>query len=133
MADSIFVKDLADPDLESGAKSQDTNEIDHAKDDLVHVRKTLEKLRLWHSWGVERDNSLHSFLKSKVYPNRPPYPPVEELKRLATFFFPPRAKLIATVCDYGEGRFERHESSLALLWPGQSAVLGSLRSNTKQR
>ena len=133
MTDANLTESIAEADLESGAKYRNVNEIDHAKDELGQVRETLDKLRLWHDWGVRRSQYLHSNIKSKIFPNRPPCPPFEELKRLATFFFPPRAKLIATVCDYGEGRFERHESNLALLWPGQFEALTSFRSSTKQR
>lgn len=104
------VERIADPDLESGAEIKGWNEIEHARSKLDQVREVLDRLRLWHEWEIRRRRSLRSYLLSKVFPRRPPCPPLLELKQLATFFFPPRASLKVTICDYGEERFERHET-----------------------
>ncbi len=93
------------PDTE--LSEQEIPEIDVANKTLTSVRKTLDRLRKWHDWGVQRETSLKWYLLSKVYPRRPPCPSQSELKRLALFFFPLRNTGIKVdICDFGEDRFE---------------------------
>ncbi|KAL6714173.1 hypothetical protein ACLMJK_008667 [Lecanora helva] len=109
MAPTSAMTPVADPDLESGGQEINGDEVEQAINELDEVRRILEDLRSWKNWETRRRQSLRSYLLSKIFPIRPPCPPPNELRRLARFFFPPRASLRATVCDYGEGRFERRE------------------------
>ena len=92
---------------------QETPEIDHANKTLTSVRETLDRLRRWHDWGVQRETSLSWYLFSKLYPRRPPCPSQDDLRRLALFFFPPRNTGIKVdVCDFGHNRFETCSTTL---------------------
>ncbi len=95
-----------------------TVEVENARANLTKVREILARLRKWREWELERGHSLRKFLLSKIFPRRPPCPSLPELKQLATFIFPPRASLKATVCDYGEGRFHRFELPISIIGPG---------------
>ena len=107
-----------DSNLKPEAKFKDTTiEIEQAKSELGEVREILNRLRKWHDWEIRRRQSLRRFILSKVFPKRPPCPLHAELKRLATFFFPFRSLLKATVCDFGDGRFERTEITVSHLEP----------------
>lgn len=95
-------------------------EIHNATVRLDKVRGTLERLRQWHSWETERRQSLKKYLLRTFLPRRPPCPSHDELKELATFFFPLRKLLQVTVCDIGKDRFERHETTIGGLEPCKS-------------
>ena len=100
----------ADDDMKHPAELKSiTTEVENASADLDEVRSTLNNLRKWHDWELRRRESMRKYLLSKVFPRRPPCPSHEKLKQLATFFFPPRASLTATICVYGEGKFNRSE------------------------
>ncbi|KAL9628878.1 MAG: hypothetical protein Q9204_005599 [Flavoplaca sp. TL-2023a] len=104
------------PDTE--LSEQETPEIDYANETLTSVRKTLDRLRKWHGWGVQRETSLRSYLLSKILPRRPPCPSQTELKRLALFFFPLRNTGIKVdICDFGEDRFETCSTTVDKLEP----------------
>lgn len=119
-------------DLESGARLGNINiEIDDAKDTLAKVREVLDRLRKWHDWELRRRHLLRKHLLSIVFPRRPPCPSRDELKQLATFFFPSRASLIANICDYGEGRFQRSETPISKIEPGESTFSPLLLIRTK--
>ena len=91
------------------------NEVEAANSDLVTVRKTLDQLRKWHSWKVRRQESLKWYLVSQIY-RRPPCPSQSDLRRLALFFFPSRANGIKVeICDFGDGRFERCDTTIERL------------------
>lgn len=80
---------------------------------LNSQRAVLRKLKAWHKWDTDRYRSLSKFLMSKAgFPKRPICPAPCQLFSLATYFFPPRWSLKATVCDFGEGQFERFEVHL---------------------
>lgn len=68
--------------------------------DLGIQRKILKKLRAWHEWDKNRRRSPTKYILSCIYSTRTPCPSHAELLALATFFFPPRAKLTATICDF---------------------------------
>ena len=105
-------------DLESGIQVQDlSNGAEEAKNELDEVREILAQLRKWHNWDVNSRQSLRKYLLNIMFPRRPPRPSPEELKRLAKFFFPVRGSLIATVCDYGDGRFEDFETCIDQIDP----------------
>ncbi|KAL8886076.1 MAG: hypothetical protein Q9215_006164 [Flavoplaca cf. flavocitrina] len=117
------VSDSPVPDTE--LSDQETPEIDYANKTLTSVRETLDRLRKWHGWGVQRETSLRSYLLSKVYPRRPPCPSQTELKRLALFFFPLRNTGIKVdICDFGENRFETCSTTINELEPCKHAPLG---------
>ena len=102
-------------DLENGIDFVDRYravEVDEANNELLAVRKTLDKLKEWHNWEVKRRRSLKSSLLSACGSNRPPCPPVHELTRLALYFFPPRPSIKVEICDLGDGRFERCSATI---------------------
>ncbi|KAI4198731.1 MAG: hypothetical protein LQ350_005115 [Teloschistes chrysophthalmus] len=73
---------------------------------LEQQRDVLDRLRAWYRWDESRHTSPGKYLLSYVYSKRPPCPSRKELVDLATFFFPPRSKLMVTICDHGIGRHE---------------------------
>ena len=80
---------------------------------LSAQRKVLKRLKAWHEWDFERRRSPLAFVMSVVgFPRRPKRPGLEELRALATFYFPRRAHLTLSVCDFGVDRFERFETTL---------------------
>ncbi|KAL8635876.1 MAG: hypothetical protein Q9228_006677, partial [Teloschistes exilis] len=88
-------------------------EIEYANIELATVRQTLDKLRKWHDWGVRSHQSLRWYLWSRIYHKRPPCPSRDQLKQLALFFFPPRATAVKVeICDYGDGRFKRYDTTV---------------------
>ena len=96
------------------------NEVENANSTLVTVRQTLDQLRKWHYWEVRRQQSLKSYLISKIHP-RPHCPSPSDLKDLALFFFPSRANGVTVdICDYGDGRFERCNTTVNNLESCQS-------------
>ena len=102
-------------------------EVEHANINLVEARKILDQLRQWHDYGIARSQSLRRNLWSRVFPQRPPCPSQEQLKQLATFFFPPRASLEATICDYGDGHFNYSKNvPICDLEPGTSAIFSQI-------
>ncbi|KAL8670641.1 MAG: hypothetical protein Q9168_004835 [Polycauliona sp. 1 TL-2023] len=97
---------------------KNATEIDNANAALATVRDTLDRLRKWHDWGIRRKTSLTFYLFASVYSKRPPCPSRSELRRLALFFFPSRATGIQVdICDFGDNRFERHETTIDKLEP----------------
>ncbi|KAL8722754.1 MAG: hypothetical protein Q9225_000815 [Loekoesia sp. 1 TL-2023] len=81
--------------------------------ELSKHRAVLKRLRAWHDWDQARRESLLSFVLSKLkIRRRPACPHEQELLSLALYYFPPRAELRATICDFGNGRFERFEQNL---------------------
>lgn len=108
------------------------NEVDEANDTLTTVRQTLDRLRRWQKWGVRRQKSPRWYLLSLLYPRRPPCPSPLELRRLALFFFPPRAIGVQVeICDYGEGRFERRAITIDQLGPRESTSITRRLNHTK--
>lgn len=101
--------------------SNTVNEEEDPNDALAATREILDRLRKWDQWWVRRRESLASYLLSKIYPRPPPCPSQPELRRLALAFFPPRATGIKVeLCDIGEGRLERHDTTIDKLEPCQS-------------
>lgn len=96
-------------------------EICDASVRLDKVREILGRLRKWHSWETERQQSLRRYLLRSLFPRRPACPSHDELKDLATFFFPLRKLLQVTVCDIGNERFERHDTIIGDLEPCKSS------------
>ncbi len=78
--------------------------------DLGIQRKIVKKLRAWHEWDENRRRSPIKYILSCIYSTRTPCPSHAELLAPATSFFPPRAKLTATICDFscksGVGLYE---------------------------
>ncbi|KAL9578827.1 MAG: hypothetical protein Q9203_006951, partial [Teloschistes exilis] len=100
-------------------------EIEYANIELATVRQTLDKLRKWHDWGVRSHQSLRWYLWSRIYHKRPPCPSRDQLKQLALFFFPPRATAVKVeICDYGDGRFKRYDTTVDDLVPCRHAPVG---------
>lgn len=96
------------------------NEVESANSTLADVRKTLDQLRKWHYWEVRRQESLKWYLISQIY-RRPLCPSHSDLRRLALFFFPSRANGIKVeICDFGDRRFERCDTTIDRLESCQS-------------
>ena len=57
---------------------------------------------------------------------RPICPTDAQLLSLATYFFPARLSLKVTVCDFGEGRFERFDVDLGGVWQCKSLFVPSV-------
>lgn len=96
-------------------------EVEDANMELANVRQTLDRLRKWHNWGVRSRQSLKWYLWSRIYHKRPPCPSHDQLRQLALFFFPPRATAVKVeICDYGDGRFRRYDTTVDNLVPCQS-------------
>ncbi|KAL8732440.1 MAG: hypothetical protein Q9181_003960 [Wetmoreana brouardii] len=83
--------------------------------DLEQQRRVLDRLRAWHRWDEDRRTSPGKYLWSCIRSTRPTCPSDKELLALATYFFPPRAELTVTVCDFGAGRYEKSSVSLGRL------------------
>ena len=88
---------------------------DDSARELQRQREVLKRLKAWHAWDVRRRINPFRFLLTLVGLARPPAcPSHEELRSLATFFFPPRESLKVSICDFGEDhRYERHVVPLA--------------------
>ncbi|KAL9010000.1 MAG: hypothetical protein Q9173_005027 [Seirophora scorigena] len=98
--------------------SNTVNAEEDPNEALAASREILDRLRKWDQWWVRRRESLTSYLLSKIYPRPPPCPSRAELRRLALAFFPPRATGIKVeLCDLGEGRLERHDTTIDKLEP----------------
>ncbi|KAL9597541.1 MAG: hypothetical protein Q9179_004228 [Wetmoreana sp. 5 TL-2023] len=80
--------------------------------DLEQQRRVLDRLRAWHRRDEDRRTSPAKYLWSCIRSTRPTCPAEKELLALATYFFPPRAELTVTVCDFGAGRYEKSSVSL---------------------
>lgn len=91
--------------------------IKAATKDLQKHRGVLERLQARHNWGKSRQGSFRQFLWSRLNPKRPPCPPNKQLQSLAEVFFPPRALLNFSICDFGAGHFERHDTNIGRLVP----------------
>ena len=104
---------------EESHRSEETLEVIFTKHELQRQREVLDRLRLWHNWEQERQRSLKAFLLSKIYPKRPPCPSGRELLSLAKYYFPQRASLKATVCDFGHEKFHMQEVGLRSLGNGK--------------
>ena len=97
---------------EGGNSSTRSLRIKDAEEDLRKHREVLKQLRAWRDWDTSRRASFRLFLLSKIYPNRPLCPPKKKLQALAEYFFPPRLVLNVSICDFGNGRFERHDTNV---------------------
>ncbi len=109
---------------EGGNSTTRSLRIKAAKEDLQKHREVLEQLRAWRDWEKSRRASFRLFLLGKIYPKRPPRPPKKELQSLAEYFFPPRPVLNVTICDFGDGRFERHDTNIEKLEACESRATG---------
>ncbi|KAL8994978.1 MAG: hypothetical protein Q9169_005197 [Polycauliona sp. 2 TL-2023] len=97
---------------------KNATEIDDANTTLATVRNTLDRLRKWYDWGIRRKTSLTFYLFASLVSKRPPCPSQDELRRLALFFFPSRATgMQVDICDFGDNRFERHDTTIDKLEP----------------
>lgn len=68
--------------------------------DLENQRKVLDRLRAWRKWDTNRRRSPIKYILSWIYSTRPSCPSHTELLALATYFFPLRVNLTATICDF---------------------------------
>ena len=113
-------------DQKGGNSTTRDPRIEAAEEDLKKHREVLERLRAWHDWEKSRRASFRLFLLSKIYPKRPPRPPKKELQSLAKYFFPPRNVLNVTICDFGNGRFGRHDTNIENLEACESRAIGMM-------
>lgn len=73
---------------------------DNSQAEFEAQRSVLRRLRIWHEWDENlRRSPIHYFL-SFILPNKPSCPSDAELLSLTTYFFPLRANLKVTVCDF---------------------------------
>ena len=81
--------------------------------ELEKQRAVLSQLKAWHNWDDARHESLRHFLLDLFrLTRRPKCPQNNELLSLARYYFPVRAEQKATICDFGDGRFETFEQTL---------------------
>ena len=82
--------------------------IEDIKEELKPHREVLARLRSWHHWERTHQGSFMRF-----WPKLHRRPGSTELQSLVAFYFPPHELLSATICDFGEGRFERFKTSVS--------------------
>ena len=86
--------------------------IEDIKEELKPQREVLARLRQWH---IREDRRRQSFIQtqlSKFWPVQSIRPSNNELRSLVAYYFPPHELLSATICDFGEGRFERFKTNV---------------------
>ena len=86
--------------------------IEDIKEDLKPQREILARLRQWY---IREDRRRKSFIQtqlSKFWPVQSIRPSNNELRSLVAYYFPPHELLSATICDFGEGRFERFKTNV---------------------
>ena len=95
---------------------QNTTELSIPHNALVEygkeISQVLSDLRAWHNWEEGRQFSPFSFLRKKLLSKRPPCPSIDKLQPLVEFYFPPRGSLKASICDFGDGKFEKNEVAI---------------------
>ncbi len=86
--------------------------IGDIKEELKPQREVLARLRLWHMREDRRRKSFIQTQLSRFWPVLSIRPSNNELRSLVAFYFPPHELLSATICDFGEGRFERFKTNV---------------------
>lgn len=86
--------------------------LEKTRQQLRRHLEVLARLRTWRDWESDRQVSLRRFLLSRLYSKRPPCPTHQDLRDLAEYFFPLRDSIRVSICDFGEGRFERYETTV---------------------
>ena len=86
--------------------------VEDIKEELKPQREVLARLRLWHAKEDRRRKSFIQSRLSRLWPVLSIRPSNNELRSLVAFYFPPYELLSATVCDFGEGRFERFKTNI---------------------
>ena len=94
-----------------------------AQQEIPKHRNVLRRLRAWHAWDTHHYSSLSAWLLGFFgIPKRPDRPNDSELKQLAMFYFPPRAELKVSICDFGEGKLEECETTLGQVEQCRSSI-----------
>ncbi len=122
--EKAFGRTESNVDREGEKSTARSLRIKAAEEDLEKHRAVLEQLRAWRDWEKSRRASFRLFLLGKIYPKRPPRPPKKELQSLKEYFFPPRPVLNVTICDFGNKRFERHDTNIEKLEACESRATG---------
>lgn len=86
--------------------------VEDIKEELKPQREVLARLRLWHAKEDRRRRSFIQIRLSRLWPVLSIRPSNNELRSLVAFYFPPHELLSATICDFGEGRFERFKTNI---------------------
>ncbi len=86
--------------------------IEDIKEELKPQREVLARLRKWHITEDRRRKSFIQTQLSKFWPVLSIRPSNNELRSLVAYYFPPHELLSATICDFGEGRFERFKTNV---------------------
>ena len=86
--------------------------VEDIKEELKPQREVLARLRLWHAKEDRRRKSFIQTRLSRFWPVLSIRPSNNELRSLVAFYFPPHELLSATICDFGEGRFERFKTNI---------------------
>ena len=86
--------------------------IEDIKEELKPQREVLARLRQWHVREERRRKSFIQIQLSKFWPLLSIRPSNNELRSLVAYYFPPHELLSATICDFGEGRFERFKTNV---------------------
>lgn len=86
--------------------------VEDIKEELKPQREVLARLRLWHAKEDRRRKSFIQIRLSRLWPALSIRPSNNELRSLVAFYFPPYELLSATICDFGEGRFERFKTNI---------------------
>ena len=86
--------------------------VEDIKEELKPQREVLARLRLWHAKEDRRRKSFIQIRLSRLWPVLSIRPSNNELRSLVAFYFPPHELLSATICDFGEGRFERFKTNI---------------------
>ena len=86
--------------------------VEDIKEELKPQREVLARLRLWHAKEDRRRKSFIQIRLSRLWPVLSIRPSNNELRSLVAFYFPPHELLSATICDFGEGRFERFKTNV---------------------
>ena len=89
-----------------------SNSKENTTEASFSIPEVLLELRAWHDWKEDRQVSPFSFLRKRLLSTRPPRPSVDKLQFLVESYFPPRGALKASICDFGDGKFERNEIAI---------------------